>query len=131
MLIAEFQNLAGIFSFGNEGTDRSEEGIELRGPACREVDAEHARVIIAEDQALSGFVAHAQKLAQVPAQFFDAGFGAQKRGPTAAPSGIDEIAGEAIFALQLYEVRGYSLEMARKVARVGQSLGRNMPSTAS
>jgi hypothetical protein len=51
--------------------------------------------------------------------------------PTAAPSGIDEIAGEAIFALQLYEVRGYSLEMARKVARVGQSLGRNMPSTAS
>src|SRR5580765_5117202 len=86
MLIAEFQNLAGIFSFGNEGTDRSEEGIELGGPACREVDAEHARVIIAEDQALAGFVAHTQKLAQVPPQLLDAGFGAQKGGPTAAPS---------------------------------------------
>ena len=101
-----------------KAADRSEEGIELGGPACREVDAEHARVIIAEDQALSGFVAHTQKLAQVPPQLPDAGFGAQKGGPTAAPSGIDEIAGEAIFALQLYEVRGGPLELPRKVAGV-------------
>jgi hypothetical protein len=110
--------ISGIFSFGNEGADRSEEGIELGGPACREVDAEHARVIIAEDEALSGFVAHTQKLAQVPPQLFDTGFGAYKGCPTAAPSGIDEITGEAIFALQLHEVRGSPLKQMRKVPGV-------------
>jgi hypothetical protein len=58
VLVAEFQNLAGIFSFGNEGAD---------GP---------------------------KKVSSSAGQ------------PTAAPSGIDEIAGEAISALQLYQVRG-------------------------
>src|ERR1019366_2996989 len=102
--VSEFQNLARVVASGYEGTDRPEEGIELGGPARREVDPEDAWVVIPEDQALSGFVAHAQKLAQVPPQLFDAGFGAQERGPTVAPSSIDEKPCEAILALQLYEI---------------------------
>src|ERR1019366_5691121 len=102
--VSESQNLARVVAAGYEGTDRPEEGIELGGPARREVDPEDAWVVIPEDQALSGFVAHAQKLAQVPPQLFDAGFGAQERGPTVAPSSIDEKPCEAILALQLYEI---------------------------
>src|SRR5438309_1368812 len=71
LLVAEFQNLARILALGDEGADRPEEGIEFGRPARRQVDSEDTRVIIAEDQALPGFVAHTQKFAQVPAQLLD------------------------------------------------------------
>jgi hypothetical protein len=76
VLVSEFQNLARGVAFGYEGTNWPEEGIEFGGPASREVDTEDAWIVVPENQALSGFVAHAQKLAQVPAQLFDAGFSA-------------------------------------------------------
>ena len=47
-----------VLAFGDEGADGPEKSIEFGRPACREVHAEHARVVVAEDQALPGFIAH-------------------------------------------------------------------------
>ena len=83
--VAEFEDFFRLLAFGNEGGDGSEEGIEFGWPAGGEVDAEDARVVIPEDQALAGFVTDAQEFAQVAAQGFDAAFGAQESGPNYCP----------------------------------------------
>src|SRR5215213_7090517 len=65
---AEAEHRPAILALGDVRVHRAEELLQLGRGAGRQEDAQDARVVVAEDEALAPLVAHAQEGAQMPAQ---------------------------------------------------------------